>query len=541
MTSTEFGRGSHRIHECSANEPVRHRTSARRSRPGSKIPRSRTSPLVGSGEAPLEWRDRRRTRSVRTIGTTETGSTAQSPREEDEPRAADSLSRWAPQYRGKGPHGQSGPAGCKRRNLLSLRVFWLTCGILAAFPLHSWGAPEVARLRVGTSGDYAPFSSLSDSGRRGFDVTLAKAYARERGRPLEWVSFTWPELSADLLAGRFDVAMSGVTVRPERSAVGRFSLPVAESGAVVLAPRGAYDDLDALDRPSVRIAVNQGGHLERVTRARFSKARVLTMTQNRAVPEMLDSGDADAIVTDTLEAPHWLERRPHLARLGPFTRDRKALWLAPGNVELARDLDGWLLEKEQDGSLGRWRREHLGAGAGSATALALPALLAAVDERLAVMPLVAAEKSALAAPVEVPAVEERVIAAGLRAVEQACADAGRAKPDPGAVRQLYRALIEAAKSVQHRTLRDGSAARLDRLDLDRVLRPALIRIGERIAWLVARLPDRLEPAAVETATRSALAGRAIDVADLNAISAGIVAVAARSPAAPSTPAPSTTP
>jgi cyclohexadienyl dehydratase len=46
------------------------------------------------------------------------------------------------------------------------------------------------------------------------------------------VPLRWATLDRDFAAGRFDVVMSGVTVRPERSAAGRFSLPVAQSGAV---------------------------------------------------------------------------------------------------------------------------------------------------------------------------------------------------------------------------------------------------------------------------------------------------------------------
>ena len=89
-------------------------------------------------------------------------------------------------------------------------------------------------LRVGTSGDYAPFSSGDGGSRAGFDIAVARAYAEERGLGLEFVRFRWPDLVRDLAAGRFDVAMSGVTVQPRRSLAGRFSVPVVESGAVLL-------------------------------------------------------------------------------------------------------------------------------------------------------------------------------------------------------------------------------------------------------------------------------------------------------------------
>ena len=98
-------------------------------------------------------------------------------------------------------------------------------------------APE---LRVGTSGDYAPFSVDEGGALSGFDVAVARAFADDAGLALRFERFAWPALARDVAAARFTVAMSGVTVRPERSVVGRFSVPVARSGAVVLARRKRF-------------------------------------------------------------------------------------------------------------------------------------------------------------------------------------------------------------------------------------------------------------------------------------------------------------
>ncbi|HEX8820269.1 MAG TPA: transporter substrate-binding domain-containing protein [Archangium sp.] len=61
---------------------------------------------------------------------------------------------------------------------------------------------ETRVLRVGTSGDYPPFSTLREGQVSGFDSALLEAYASERGYRLEWVRFRWPELVA---AARADV------------------------------------------------------------------------------------------------------------------------------------------------------------------------------------------------------------------------------------------------------------------------------------------------------------------------------------------------
>ncbi len=374
---------------------------------------------------------------------------------------------------------------------------------------------------MGASGDYAPFSLRTEAGLEGFSQTVARAYAAQTGRRLESVPFHWPELLVDLSQGRFDAAASGVTVRPERSLAGRFSVPVAQTGAVALVSASSTAQSPAdLDRPALRVVVNRGGHLERVARAHLPRARIQALSPNDAVRKALIEGRADAAITDTLEAPHW-QRGTELRLLGPFTCDRKA-WLLPADAgEEATRLDRWLLAREADGSLGRWRMQH-GLEATPATAEPLAALLAALDERLALMPLVAQVKRARGLPIEVPERETRVLDAAVAAVRDAAAATGEAAPDQAAVRALYRAQIEAAKAVQRATPAAPSSLAGAVHDLDGELRPALLRIGEKIARLVVALPPALECRQVRRRARDALRAPYLSEADVRALADAIV-------------------
>ena len=134
------------------------------------------------------------------------------------------------------------------------------------------GAAGAETLRVGTSGDYPPFSQRGEDGEyEGFSIAVARLYAEDRGLELEWVPFAWPRLMGDLMADRFDVAMSGITVRPERSARAIFTVPVATTGAVVLVKPETWTDPAQLDKARIRIGVNAGGHLERVAAKHFPR------------------------------------------------------------------------------------------------------------------------------------------------------------------------------------------------------------------------------------------------------------------------------
>lgn len=413
-------------------------------------------------------------------------------------------------------------------SVAALGLACLACSARAPIePADSTALPspsDTARaLRVATSGDYAPFSQwpASASEPEGFSVAVARAFARATGRRIEWIRFDWPSLAADLAAERFDLALSGITIRTDRSALGRFSLPLVTTGAVALVAAGSELERTAdLDRPTIRIAVNRGGHLERITRATFARARVETVEENERVPERLASGRADAVVTDDLEAPHWQARLPPTRVIGPFTRDRKAAWLPAGRESLARELDGWLLEVERSGELGALRRRH--GLPDTETALPLPALLAKLDERLALMPDVARAKHALGRTVEDRAQEERVQEAASQAVEAAAQAFRVTPPDAIALRRFVDVQLRAARFVQARAIAKArivdASPRLReqaRVELETRLRPAIAYLTERSVWLavaaVAGAPSDGEtrPGVRQADVKAALARHAL--------------------------------
>lgn len=419
-------------------------------------------------------------------------------------------------------------AGGARDRRRGRRVAVASALALAAFlPVASDARADVAAreaaqatLLVGTSGDYAPFSfdPAGAAPPEGFDVALAERFAADTGRRIELVPFRWPELTTRLSEGAFALAASGVTVRPERSLAGTFSQPLVESGAVVLVvPGAAAGGLDALDRPEIRLAVNAGGHLERAARARFPRATILPMAENARVPDEVIAGRAEAAVTDTLEAAAWEKRAPGLVRLGPFTRDRKA-WLLRDDPALAAEVEAWIAAREADGSLGALRARWLPPDAAGRAADPLPALVAAIDERLALMPYVAEAKRAAGRPVRDPAQEARVLDA---AVAAAGAE-GAAGVSESCVRGLFSAQIEAASALQEAILAKPPVTAEPPPDLAATTRPALARVGARITRGLARLPRGLSPGDVRAAVREGVRTPGVRDADRDALSEAIV-------------------
>jgi cyclohexadienyl dehydratase len=328
-------------------------------------------------------------------------------------------------------------------------------------------------LRVATSGDYAPFSIASNGVPGGMDVEVAERLAQDLGTRVEFIPVAWPGLDAATQRGDFDIAMGGVTMRADRALVGRYTRPYATVGAVALV-REAYAtrfaSADALDRPGVRIAVNAGGHLERVARARFAHATVTAVADNRAVLQRVIDGKADAALTDTAEQRTW--QRPGVRAIGPFSFDHKAYLLPVGDAALAVRVDQWMVAREADGWLDGERVKWLGPGASmDAAAAGRESVAALAGLRLDLMPAVAAAKRAAGLPVEDRVQEDRVL--------------GRVRglaSNPEHTAAVYRQLIELAKAVQRTAPAPQGAASLDEL------RAAIGRIDEQLVRELDRAP-----------------------------------------------------
>ena len=113
---------------------------------------------------------------------------------------------------------------------------WLKILFLAASRLLVGTAYADPSLRVATSGDYAPFSSEEESGKlRGMDIEIAERLGRDLGMETQFVRFAWPDLERKLEGGELDVAISGITMRPDRAVAGLYTRPYALTGAVALA------------------------------------------------------------------------------------------------------------------------------------------------------------------------------------------------------------------------------------------------------------------------------------------------------------------
>jgi chorismate mutase len=138
------------------------------------------------------------------------------------------------------------------------------------------------------------------------------------------------------------------------------------------------------------------------------------------------------------------------------------------------------------------------------------------------MPLVGIAKRRASLPLGVPKREAHVLDAAVESVLAAAEHQGVTPPPQDAVRKLFAAQIEAGKEVQRAALSDPFFTSLETVpDLRTELRPALLRIGERIAQLLIALPANLDSAHVIDAARREIRSAQLSDASMLTIAAAI--------------------
>ena len=217
------------------------------------------------------------------------------------------------------------------------------------------------RLRVGTTGDFLPFS-YRDSGTnalRGVDIEMARELAGALQVDLEFVRTTWPTLMQDLQDDRFDIGMSGITITAERRRRASFSIPVYSGGKVAIARdeiADRFSTIAGINQAGVRVIVNPGGTNEAFARDNFPLATIIQNGENLTVFDKLISREADVMVTDAIEAHIQELIHPELEAANsdkPFNQFQFA-YLLPSDRALKQFVDAWLKELRDDGSYQRF-------------------------------------------------------------------------------------------------------------------------------------------------------------------------------------------
>lgn len=256
----------------------------------------------------------------------------------------------------------------------TIRVFlcWAMLMLLTVGTVFAGHLEDIAArgtIRIGTTGDYIPMSyrNPQTGAYEGIDAELSQLIAESLGVKIEYVPTSWPTLTADTLAGKFDIALCGISRNYARAKTMAMSDAYGEGvfGKTILCRKSdakKYQSLADIDKPEVRVMINPGGTNEKFAHANLKKAKLIVHQENADIPRQVAEGNADIMITETVEAARYIELNDKLAAplmKAPFTRHSCGILMQKGDQEFLNYINFVLAELKMDGTLAKLEKKYL--------------------------------------------------------------------------------------------------------------------------------------------------------------------------------------
>ncbi|MEB0139190.1 MULTISPECIES: ABC transporter substrate-binding protein [unclassified Undibacterium] len=234
-----------------------------------------------------------------------------------------------------------------------------TNGAKLAKILHS------KELRVCIWPDYygISFRNPKSKSLSGLDIDISAALAQELGVTLRYVDSSFPQLIDKLLNDECDIAMHAVGVTPARAAKLQFTQAYLRSDmyAVISKNSNAVQNWDDLDKPGRIIAVQNGTVMVAVMQAKIKQAKLLLVSAPMTREQEVESGRADAFMTDypysrrVLASTDWARI---IAPPRPYNLTDYAYAIAPGDPIFLARLNRFVAEIKKNGRLAAFASKH---------------------------------------------------------------------------------------------------------------------------------------------------------------------------------------
>ena len=153
-------------------------------------------------------------------------------------------------------------------------------------------------IKVGLS-LFSPWSMRDRNGDLiGFEIDVGRKLAEDMGVDVEFIPTAWDGIIPALVAGKFDVIVSGLSVTPQRNLTVNFTQPYAFTGATILANRALTEgfSMEDFDRPDVTFAARRGATPAAIIVVAFPNAELLLFDEEGAAIQEVLNGNAHATV-----------------------------------------------------------------------------------------------------------------------------------------------------------------------------------------------------------------------------------------------------
>lgn len=207
-------------------------------------------------------------------------------------------------------------------------------------------------LRVGTDATYPPFETVNtQTGKpEGFDIDLITAVARRNGWNVEFIVTPFDGMIAGLQNEKYDVAISAITITPERAAAVDFSEPYYTAGQIVAVPVTDTLIKSVDDLPGKRVGVQLGTTGEMMAQ-RLEGTEVFSYDNIGAAFIDMANGNLDAVVNDYPTTQAYIHTHATAKTVGEIlSREKYGIAVRKGETALLAAVDSALVEIRADGT-----------------------------------------------------------------------------------------------------------------------------------------------------------------------------------------------
>ena len=197
----------------------------------------------------------------------------------------------------------------------------------------------------------------------GFEIDVSNQLAKDMGVEVELVPTAWDGIIPALLAGKFDVIITGMVHKPARNLTINFSKPyaylnVGMAANKALAQKDGLESMDDWNSSKVTLTIKRGTAPGETAAKLFPKARVRQFDDDAQAFQEVVNGNAHAMISSAPKPRFWSEAYPNdvfVAFDGEnLTRGNEGFALRKGDPDAMNFFSNWIVVNTSSG----WLKER---------------------------------------------------------------------------------------------------------------------------------------------------------------------------------------
>lgn len=202
-------------------------------------------------------------------------------------------------------------------------------------------------IKIGLS-IFKPWSMRDKNGELiGFELDVGNKLAEDMGVEAEFIPTAWDGIIPALVAGKFDVIISGMTTTPQRNLTINFTDPYAYSGLTILANTEMTEGmaLEDYNSPDVTFTARRGATPATLIAEMFPEAELLLFDEDGASTQEVLNGKAHATMASEPTPSSEARRYPDKLNVPfdtAFSATGESFGLRKGDPDALNFFNNWI-------------------------------------------------------------------------------------------------------------------------------------------------------------------------------------------------------